>query len=204
MGQSALMPEFLAELVGTELVAVTFVRRHLVFQSEAPSGRRWTFSAFTLPSVSSGVATHVPGSQSDRDAIVDRSEHRVVKTAASPDELEIAFDDGARLVISLRPEDLVEARVESAFLFAKPSGRWVPGDHMTFRRVERRMLGVKPPRARCDAQSGPSFERPADRPTVGIYMGPSESKSSASVDEVEAGTLVRAYDAVYTTVNVCF
>ena len=93
-------------IVGAELTCVYFVRDYvqLAFEGEYPS----TLTLLTDPTIFSGGTAFAWSDLAHHGALCQQIDHIVTAASIVPDEmLELIFDNDARLVASLRPEDAV-------------------------------------------------------------------------------------------------
>ena len=110
-------------LLGNRLSSVEFVVNDYVqLRFDGP-----TLNAYSRPVVSAGGRDFRWGEVGYRDALCDRVLARIRVAWASPGEIVIEMDDGSRITVSNRAEDVVGA--ESAELSTN-SGLWVwrPGE----------------------------------------------------------------------------
>jgi hypothetical protein len=92
----------LDELISEQLAAVTFIHDYIQLQFGSPP----TLNAYTVISVHSQGATLRSGNPGFAQALVDQINKRVCEVSREPSQrLEIKFDDGSAIEISLRPDD---------------------------------------------------------------------------------------------------
>jgi hypothetical protein len=107
-----------AALVGERLSSVEFVvNEYVQLRFDGP-----TLNAYNPATILLAGRSYRWGEPGYRDALCERICARLTAGWASGDEIVLEFDDGARLVISLREADTVGA--EPAEL-AGPDGLWV-------------------------------------------------------------------------------
>ena len=106
-------------LAEQELSGVVFVQDYVQLQFD-DSG----LTAVTLPTVMANEHTYLPGMQGYRDALCERIGHTVVDARIHEGEgIELEFDDGSVISISLRSEDYVGP--EAAIFHGGPNQTWV-------------------------------------------------------------------------------
>jgi len=93
----------LKEISGYVLSSVTFVRDYVqfAFDGSVPAG----LTAYTVPTVSWGSESHTWGEPGYRDALCRQIGCRVKRTAVDDQQVSIAFESGATVLISLRDDD---------------------------------------------------------------------------------------------------
>jgi hypothetical protein len=95
----------ITSLLGQELSGVAFVRDYIQLQFDDRG-----LTAVTLPTVASKGGTHLSGMPGYRDSLCERIGHMVVDARMREDEgIELKFDDGSVISISLKREDYIGA-----------------------------------------------------------------------------------------------
>lgn len=109
----------LDSIVGRQLSSVEFVQNYVQLRFDGP-----TLTAFAPPDVEAETEVHRWGDCSYRNALCDCIT-KVVRstTVKEKDSLQVAFVDGTRLRISLRPEQAARGLAEAA-MFSDGDGRW--------------------------------------------------------------------------------
>jgi hypothetical protein len=110
--------QHLIALVAKRLSAVTFVQDYIQLQFDGP-----VINAYTLPSTYVGASIVSESDSGYRDALCSRIGATVVAAYAEPgDRLQIDFDDGSTISISLKPEHRIVA--EAAVYSDAQTGEW--------------------------------------------------------------------------------
>jgi hypothetical protein len=97
------LADALREIAGYVLSSVTFVRDYVQFAFDGPASAGLT--AYTPPTVSWGAESHIWGQPGYRDALCRQIGCRVQRTEVDDQQVSIAFESGAAVLISLRDED---------------------------------------------------------------------------------------------------
>ena len=109
----------LHSIIGSELSSVEFVRDYVQLRFDGPC-----LTAITCPTVRVGEAGFGSGMPGYRDALCERIGRVVCSASVVENEaIQIEFDDGAMLSISLHAKDYRAA--EAAIFDSGPDGFWV-------------------------------------------------------------------------------
>jgi|HubBroStandDraft_1064217.scaffolds.fasta_scaffold135262_1 hypothetical protein len=94
------LADALGNLAGHALSSVEFVADYVQLRFDGP-----TLTAYTAPTVSWGSESHVWGEPGYRDALCRQIGCRIERTAVDDQQVSIAFESGATVLISLRDDD---------------------------------------------------------------------------------------------------
>ena len=94
------LADALGNLAGHALSSVEFVADYVQLRFDGP-----TLTAYSAPTVSWGSESHVWGEPGYRDALCRQIGCRIERTAVDDQQVSIAFESGATVLISLRDDD---------------------------------------------------------------------------------------------------
>jgi hypothetical protein len=97
------LADALRGIAGYVLSSVTFVRDYVQFAFDGAASAGLT--AYTPPTVSCGPGSHIWGEPGYRDALCRQIGCRIERTAVDDQQVSIAFESGATVLISLRDAD---------------------------------------------------------------------------------------------------
>lgn len=94
------LADALSQLGGHVMSSVEFVADYVQLRFDGP-----TLTAYTPPTLSWGSESHTWGEPGYRDALCRQIGCRVERTAVDHEQVSIAFESGATVLISLRDDD---------------------------------------------------------------------------------------------------